>query len=197
MKKCSRCGFEGDPALFRKTKNHCNPCANRYTREWKANNKERNDTYQQKYHVEYYKKNKDKIRNRQKENWEYISSVQGVYRSQRRANDPLYKLAGDLRCRIIVSLRGRGYTKRSRTTELLGADFATVQAHLIATAVRRYGKYFPKRKYHIDHIIPNSSAKTEDELIRLQHYTNLQFLTPKDNLTKGSKMPHELSEDLQ
>ena len=42
-------------------------------------------------------------------------------------------------------------------------------------------------EWHIDHIIPLSSAKTEDELYRLCHYTNLQPLWAEDNLKKGNK----------
>ena len=42
--------------------------------------------------------------------------------------------------------------------------------------------------WHIDHIIPLSSAKTEDELYTLCHYTNLQPLWAKDNLEKSNKI---------
>jgi len=41
-----------------------------------------------------------------------------------------------------------------------------------------------KGKWHIDHIIPLKAAKTEFEVIALNHYTNLQPLWAKDNLTK-------------
>jgi hypothetical protein len=43
-------------------------------------------------------------------------------------------------------------------------------------------------KWHIDHIIPLSSAKTEKEMYKLCHYTNLQPLWAFDNLSKGSKI---------
>jgi hypothetical protein len=42
--------------------------------------------------------------------------------------------------------------------------------------------------WHIDHIIPLCSAKNEEELKRLCHYTNLQPLWSTDNLSKGSKI---------
>jgi hypothetical protein len=42
--------------------------------------------------------------------------------------------------------------------------------------------------WHIDHIIPLSSAKTEDEVYILCHHTNLQPLWAEDNLKKSNKI---------
>ena len=47
-----------------------------------------------------------------------------------------------------------------------------------------YGLY----GWHIDHIIPLSSATDELSLEKLCHYTNLQPLWAKDNLSKGDKI---------
>ena len=46
-----------------------------------------------------------------------------------------------------------------------------------------WGKYNGELNYgwDIDHIIPLSSAKTEDDIIRLNHYTNLQPLCSYTN----------------
>jgi hypothetical protein len=41
--------------------------------------------------------------------------------------------------------------------------------------------------WHIDHIIP-LSAKTEEEIIKLCHYTNLQPLWAEENRAKSNKI---------
>jgi hypothetical protein len=43
-------------------------------------------------------------------------------------------------------------------------------------------------EWHIDHIIPLASADTEEEVLKLYHYTNLQPLWAIDNIRKGSKI---------
>ena len=43
-------------------------------------------------------------------------------------------------------------------------------------------------KIHIDHIIPLSSAKTEADVYRLCHYTNLQPLWAEDNISKNCSL---------
>ena len=42
-------------------------------------------------------------------------------------------------------------------------------------------------EWQINHIIPVSSAKTEEEMIKLNHYLNLQPLWESDNIRKGNK----------
>ena len=44
----------------------------------------------------------------------------------------------------------------------------------------------------IDHIIPLSIANTEQEIINLCHYSNLQLLKKEDNRFKSNKLNWEL-----
>lgn len=80
-----------------------------------------------------------------------------------------------------------GYSKRSKTTDLLGCDFKQLKSHLESkfTNGMNWDNY---GKWHIDHIIPIASAKTEDEIVALNHYTNLQPLWAEDNIRKGAKL---------
>jgi hypothetical protein len=43
-------------------------------------------------------------------------------------------------------------------------------------------------EWHIDHIIPLSTANSEDDIINLCNYKNLQPLWEKDNLEKSNKI---------
>ena len=43
-------------------------------------------------------------------------------------------------------------------------------------------------KWHLDHIYPVSLAKDEEELLKLNHYTNFQPLWAVDNIKKGNKI---------
>jgi len=49
---------------------------------------------------------------------------------------------------------------------------------------KNHGKF----GWHIDHIIPLSSAKTDEEVFKLCHYKNLQPLWAFENLSKGDKI---------
>jgi hypothetical protein len=46
-------------------------------------------------------------------------------------------------------------------------------------------------EWHLDHIMPISLAKTEEEVIKLNHYTNFQPLWAEDNVRKSNKYDKE------
>lgn len=43
--------------------------------------------------------------------------------------------------------------------------------------------------WHLDHIEPLSNAKTEEDVMRLNHYTNLRPLWGEDNIKKSNHSP--------
>ena len=42
-------------------------------------------------------------------------------------------------------------------------------------------------EWHIDHITPISYAKTEEDVLKLNHFSNFQPLWEFDNLSKGNR----------
>ena len=132
----------------------------------------RNPYIYRKYANEWRAKNKDKVA-------EYVR--------RRRDVDKLFKLKTQVRKDILQSFKRRGYSKTKNTADIVGCDINPLVSHLEATWLNRYGRKYSGENCHIDHIIPLATAKTEDDVLKLCHYTNLQLLTPEDNLAKGSK----------
>lgn len=109
------------------------------------------------------------------------------------AHNPLKRFEEHLRRRLYRTVKNRSAIPE-QDGSLVGTDFDTLQAHLIETAKRHYGgKFFPNRKYQVDHITPCAYATTAEELVKLQHYTNLQYLYPKHNREKSDFLDYEVN----
>lgn len=173
-------------------------------------NKERllknKDVIKEKRHI-YYLQNKDRIDLVNKLYREaYPEKVKAVFsayynknrkkvlddnvkrRKIRLEGDPLFKLACSIRSSIKQSIQKKGHVKNSPTSQILGISFAEFKLYLEGRFEtwmnwENYGKYNGGLNYgwDIDHVIPISSAKTEEEVLRLNHYTNLQPLCSKMN----------------
>ena len=76
--------------------------------------------------------------------------------------------------------------KRSATFQLLGYTPADLVKHIEKNFID--GMSWDNRKqWHIDHIKPISSAKTEADVIRLNQLSNLRPLWARDNMSKGAR----------
>jgi hypothetical protein len=115
------------------------------------------------------------------------------YTREKCAKDPLFKLTSDIRKTIGSCLRKNGYTKRSKTYEILGCSFKDFYNHIEQQFTDdmswdnkgRYG-------WHIDHIVPLSFGTTLEEIHLLNHYTNLRPLWAKDNIVKGDTLTKDV-----
>lgn len=146
---------------------------------------------------EYNEKNRELVRERNKnyakKNRAKIRAYHEQYRRERVEKDPLFKMSVNLRHLVANSLRRQGYTKKTRTAEIVGCDFDTLWEHLKQTWVNNYGQEWNGEPYHIDHIIPLATAKNEQDIIDLFHYTNLQMLKPEHNLDKKDKLEWQIN----
>jgi hypothetical protein len=176
-KICSKCGVGKDFCEFNKRKNrkgkivlrgYCKVCHTEQS-------------------IYYAKKNPDNTkRNRLK--WYKNNSKNLISKlKEKRNTDVLYKLRIGIRTRIKQALGGN--FKRGKTIELLGIDIVGLSDYLESKFTEGMSwENYGLHGWHIDHIIPLSSAKTIEEFNILCHYTNLQPLWAKDNLKKSNKL---------
>jgi hypothetical protein len=137
----------------------------------------------------YREKNLETIKLRKKVWRTNNPEYQTQYEKKRKSIDFLFKLNKSVRGRIYKFLKLNNIIKTNRTFDIVGCSPEFLKEHIENQFIEEmswdnYGFY----GWHIDHIIPLSSAKTEEEVYRLCHYTNLQPLWAKDNLSKGDKI---------
>jgi hypothetical protein len=110
------------------------------------------------------------------------------YTTERKKIDPTFKLIKNVRRRLKRFLDINYITKRSQTFDIIGCTPQFLKEHLEKQFTDGMSWELMGSRIHIDHIIPLSSAKTEEELYKLCHYSNLQPLWLEDNLKKGCKI---------
>ena len=134
--------------------------------------------------AEYRCTHKEQRREYEKKKREHISTVAWERQKKRKKEDIVYNEIVNLRSNLNTAIKRQGYSKKSRSYEILGASLEDVVAHLEKTWKDRYGTDYEGQPVHIDHIVPLSTAQSEEDVVRLCHYTNLQYLTPEDNMKK-------------
>ena len=157
------------------------------TRELRAKNPEKSRIESQRA----YYKDLNKSRKYQKEwrmrNLEKRRKQQREYNRNKRITDPIFLAKSRFRGRLRKMLERKKFTRKSRTAQIIGCSWEDLRKHIESQFVD--GMTWENRNlWHIDHIIPMASAKTIEELEKLCHYTNLQPLWAKDNMSKGAKL---------
>ena len=196
MKECNKCKVQlvvGENIKLSVYKNYdytCDTCRNQRTKHWKQQNVEKVSEY----NLNYRKENKDYYieydRQRYLNNKEKIKEYVQIYQKNRKQTDPLFKLTCTIR-----GIIGNSYKratkdrikKPKKTEEILGCDINFFIEYISSLfkegmSIHNYGKW------HLDHIYPISLAKDEEELIKLNHYTNFQPLWAHENLKKSNKI---------
>lgn len=153
-----------------KNQKRYNEHARRY---YKVNIQKNKDKWQK-----YYRNNKLKIKKHRKDMNFYSDRLK-----QRRNKDINYRILQNLRNRIWRAVKR--FNKSAKSQELIGCSSEELIEYLENQFVNgmswdNYGKW------HIDHIQPCSTfdMSEPDEQKKCFHYTNLQPLWAKDNLSK-------------
>jgi hypothetical protein len=123
--------------------------------------------------------NKNKISEHQKK--------QNIRKKNLYKTCPIYSLSSSIRSRIIDSFNNLGCKKPKKTELILGCTFLEFRVH-IERQFKKGMTWENRGDWHIDHIIPLATAKTEADVIALNHFTNLRPLWARENISKGAKV---------
>ena len=143
----------------------------------------------------YYNGNKEKVLEYQKQygknNRNTINIWNRKYKKIKKTTNPLYKLKYNIGTNIRTALTNKGYTKNTKTFNILKCDYDFFMQWLNGLASN--GHTYGIGDLHLDHVIPISLAQTEDEALLLSHYSNYQLLSADENQSKSNRYVNRLN----
>lgn len=195
-KICSKCKGEKEVCEFNKYKNTddglmviCRECVKIKNKMYRERDPLKYKESQKKYRDSNKDKEKNRISKWRNDNKNKVTEYNNEYHKSRKKNDLIYKLRRSIKNRVYLYMKVKNITKQNKTFDIVGCTPKSLKEHLEKQFKDNmnwdnYGLY----GWHIDHIIPLSSAKTEEEIYKLCHYTNLQPLWAEENLKKSNKL---------
>lgn len=109
------------------------------------------------------------------------------YVANRKKKDPVFRMKHEVRSMIATAFTRSGYTKSSRTHEIIGCSWDEFKSHIERQFLP--GMSWENRHlWHIDHITPLSTAKTKEDVVALNHVSNLRPIWAEDNIAKKDKL---------
>lgn len=158
-----------------------------YMKKYRKENKVKTSIYNKNYLLLHHKRILEYKKKYRKEHKAELINYRIKYYGNRDRFDVDFKIRHNLRNRIIKVLKG--INKSETTLKLLGCSVKYLKQHLESTfqigmTWDNYGKW------HIDHIRPCASfdLSKESEQKKCFHYSNLQPLWAKENLSKKDKI---------
>jgi hypothetical protein len=164
------------------------------SKEYYAENKDRIKERDKKYHSDNKEKRNSKSKEWRNANKEKLKLQRRKNYKLRRKNDSLFKLKENIKRLIRQSFKAKSHNKTNRSVEILGCSFNEFKIHIESLFEpwmnwNNYGVFNNSQKtWQIDHIIPIALGITKEEIIKLNHYTNLRPLCSKENLDKRDKL---------
>lgn len=181
--KCKDCVALYHKKYFQKNKSEILLNRQNYMVEYRESNKEKISEYNKKY----YDQNRKQIL-KHKKSKEYRKHSRR-YEKNKRKNDISFRIMGSLRSRLNLAIKNN--TKHGKTKDLIGCSIDFLKEYLSnmfqeGMSWNNYGK----NGWHIDHIMPCSSFDLTilEQQKLCFHYSNLQPLWAKENISKSNKI---------
>jgi hypothetical protein len=126
-----------------------------------------------------------------------ISANRRKRENARRLEDPAFLIKKRTNCRVRKALRSVNAKKSHRTVDLIGCSYAFLKEH-IEKQFKEEMSWGKINSFHLDHIRPLSSfdLTNTEQLKAAFHWTNLQPLTPEENMKKRDRLDWCHSENI-
>lgn len=178
------CEFYNNKSRFDGKRNECKVCSNIQSTLYNQKNKKKVNKIKQKY----VENNKEKVKQSKKDWFNKNPHYKNEWTVKNYNNDSLFRLVQIVRARTRLFFKSKNTKKKNSTFDIIGCSPEFLKEHIEKQFTEGMSWDLLGSHIHIDHIIPLSSAKTEEEIYKLCHYTNLQPLWANDNLRKSNKI---------
>lgn len=164
--------------------------------------REQNKEAYNKYNREWHRKNRgralERMRNWRKENHSYRQEYKKIYRSLNKEktketyknwlqNNPVAKISKSCRNRISEIIKNKNLQKTKHFNEYIGCSASALSEH-IQNQFKEGMSWENYGEWHVDHIVPLSAASTEEQVYKLNHYTNLAPVWAHENISKNNSL---------
>ena len=205
VKKCSKCKISKSLSFFHKRsggylKSRCIECSKEDRIKYMSENVdkikiaykkdyERRKDKNKEYGKAYRESNKDRESERNSkwisENRESVNRRNRAYRDEN-LNNPMFRLKENIRNLIRISIKSRGLKKNTKTFNILGCTIDEFKIHIekLFEPGMSWNNY---PEWQLDHKIPISWSKNEEDILKLNHHTNFQPKWAFENMSKGNK----------
>lgn len=203
LKLCIGCGKNKKSSSFLNKSDQCSRCCEQIKKELPVLEKScitcnqlkkveefptRKDSkagYRNECSICYDNKSKERKKIYRQVNKKKLREYDLIYRKRRMETDPFFKAKMIARDVIRKSITKSGYTKKSRTYEILGCSYIEFKQHIESLFLVGMG-WDNRDEWDIDHIVPMDFAQNEKELLLLNNYQNLRPLWKIENSIKSN-----------
>lgn len=198
-KLCSKCEILKPYSEFHRNKRNpdgykynCKECRVEESLAYSSKNRESIAAKTKMWRLNNLEKDKETHRIYRLNNLADIADKARLRKKNRRHRDPVFKMRDRLSRYLRRTLTGESACKKGSTLyPIVGLTGRDLINYLHSTFEANYGiarEHINLKDVEIDHIIPLSTAKSIEDVKRLNHYTNLQLLFKEDNQAKGTNL---------
>ena len=208
LKRCSKCDIEKELSEFnfrkdtQRYRNQCRDCIKLINKVYQTMNEDeikiqrkeyreniKNKNLKRIYDIHYRERNREKIQ-LYKKNY-FQNNKEELYKkiNKRKDEDINFRLACNLRKRVLNAFKARNVRKTNKTFSLLGCSHSFLRLWIESQlygemTLENYGKI-----WCLDHCLPIASFNLIDEnyLKKCFNWINLRPMYVKDNIIEGDK----------